>query len=189
MALLACASASPIYPIINTGPASGPVHATFGDLVATRRGLRPISLEGFSEDINQDGFVDPIAPAAPIVPAPIVSSYVAAPVLPAVAPTLIKAVEPVKVELPKVEVKKVELPAPVALPALPALPTTAYALPTPFAHAPLVAAPRLAQHALLTPGIVHAAPGFPVLGAPVAAVAPAVVAEKPAEVVAAVEEA
>ena len=37
----------------------GPLTPVFGDgLVATRRGLRPIALEGFSEDVDQDGFVD-----------------------------------------------------------------------------------------------------------------------------------
>merc|ERR1712072_1492510 len=53
---------------------AGPLTAAFGDLVATERGLRPISLEGFSEDVNQDGFVDPIAQAVPVVralPAPV----------------------------------------------------------------------------------------------------------------------
>ena len=28
--------------------------------MSTNRGLRPLSLEGFSEDLNEDGFVDPI---------------------------------------------------------------------------------------------------------------------------------
>merc|ERR1739844_108063 len=50
-----------------SGAAAGPVHPGFGDLVATPRGYRPLSLEGFSEDVNQDGFIDPIAPAAPVV--------------------------------------------------------------------------------------------------------------------------
>merc|ERR1712001_277668 len=62
---------------------AGPLTAAFGDLVATERGLRPISLEGFSEDVNQDGFVDPIAQAVPVVralPAPV------APFVPRLAP-------------------------------------------------------------------------------------------------------
>jgi len=57
-------------PYVNDGPVAGPLTAAFGDLVATERGLRPISLEGFSEDVNQDGFVDPVAQAVPFVPAP-----------------------------------------------------------------------------------------------------------------------
>merc|ERR1712024_403666 len=51
------------------------------------KGLRPIDLEGFSEDLDQDGFVDPIAPAAPApivapapIPAPIVRQVVTAPI-------------------------------------------------------------------------------------------------------------
>merc|ERR1711956_192645 len=45
----------------------GPVHAAIGGLVATKRGYRPIALEGYSEDDNQDGFVDPIGQVAPVV--------------------------------------------------------------------------------------------------------------------------
>ena len=64
---------------------AGPLTAAFGDLVSTERGLRPISLEGFSEDVNQDGFVDPIAQAVPVpvvraLPAPV------APFVPRLAP-------------------------------------------------------------------------------------------------------
>ena len=40
-------------PYVNDGPVAGPLTAAFGDLVSTERGLRPISLEGFSEDVNQ----------------------------------------------------------------------------------------------------------------------------------------
>merc|ERR1719341_2737832 len=50
------------------------------------RGLRPLSLEGFSEDVNEDGFVDPVGQAvAPVVTyaphaAPLVHhTYAAAP--------------------------------------------------------------------------------------------------------------
>ena len=64
---------------------AGPLTAAFGDLVATERGLRPISLEGFSEDLNEDGFVDPIGQAVPVAaplvaaPAPLVPTTFAAP--------------------------------------------------------------------------------------------------------------
>merc|ERR1719288_457782 len=51
------------YSNINPGPVAGPLTPAYGDAVATPRGLRPLSLEGFSEDLNQDGFVDPIASA------------------------------------------------------------------------------------------------------------------------------
>merc|ERR1712172_421486 len=71
--LLAAACAAP--QLVNQGPQSGPLTPVVGgDLVATPKGFRSIALEGFSEDLNEDGFVDPIAPAAPapiVVPQPI----------------------------------------------------------------------------------------------------------------------
>merc|ERR1711971_170801 len=73
---------------------AGPLTAAFGDLVSTERGLRPISLEGFYEDVNQDGFVDPIGQAVPVVQAPLFTSLVVrtlpAPVAP-FAPTAFAA--------------------------------------------------------------------------------------------------
>merc|ERR1712080_262765 len=41
----------------------------FGDAVHTPKGLRSYSLEGFSEDLDQDGFVDPIGQAVVVAPA------------------------------------------------------------------------------------------------------------------------
>merc|ERR1711902_35296 len=63
------------------GSASGPLTPLVGDLVATNRGYASLSLEGFSEDVNEDGFVDPIAHAAPVVPvaAPLAYHTIAAP--------------------------------------------------------------------------------------------------------------
>merc|ERR1712223_2093098 len=83
-------------PYVNDGPVAGPLTDAFGDIVSTERGLRPISLEGFSEDVNQDGFVDPIAQAVPvpvatpfIAPAPIAApAPVAAPLAVAPAPVV-----------------------------------------------------------------------------------------------------
>jgi hypothetical protein len=60
------------------GARAGPIHPAVGEIVATRRGLVNARLEGFSEDDNQDGFVDPVAPAA--VAAPVVAAA------PAIAP-------------------------------------------------------------------------------------------------------
>merc|ERR1712018_819861 len=78
-ALVAIAQCGPLNAVLTSGLPAGPVHPQVGNLVATRRGPRPIDLEGFSEDDNQDGFVDPIAPAAPVVySAPVV--HAAAPV-------------------------------------------------------------------------------------------------------------
>ena len=65
-ALLAVAHSGPVT-YLASGAAAGPLTPLVGDAVATPRGYRPLSLEGFSEDVNQDGFVDPIAPAAPVV--------------------------------------------------------------------------------------------------------------------------
>lgn len=67
-----------------SGPLTGIHH---GNFVETPRGLRPLDLEGFSEDLDEDGFVDPIVPVKPVavapaplhVPAP-VHHHVAAPV-------------------------------------------------------------------------------------------------------------
>jgi len=67
--------------VVNQGPQSGPLTALYaGDLIQTPRGLAPLSLEGFSEDLDEDGFVDPIADAAPAVAAPAATvQYAAAP--------------------------------------------------------------------------------------------------------------
>merc|ERR1712083_1191782 len=81
-------------PYVNDGPVAGPLTAAFGDLVATERGLRPISLEGFSEDVNQDGFVDPVAQAVPVA-APVFSAPFAP--LRTVAPAPVAAVAPAPV--------------------------------------------------------------------------------------------
>merc|ERR1711884_236289 len=69
-------------PYINQGAASGPLTPAIGDLVATPKGYKSLALEGFSEDLNQDGFVDPIGQAvvpvvqpAPVVAAPAVAAY------------------------------------------------------------------------------------------------------------------
>merc|ERR1739846_82415 len=102
--LLAAACAAP--QLVNQGPQTGPLTPVVGgDLVATPKGFRSIALEGFSEDLNEDGFVDPIAPAAPApiavpqpifntapvavapqvaFPAPVATPQFAAPFLPAV---------------------------------------------------------------------------------------------------------
>merc|ERR1712029_761991 len=53
-------------PYINQGAASGPLTPAIGDLVATPKGYKSLALEGFSEDLNQDGFVDPIGQAVAV---------------------------------------------------------------------------------------------------------------------------
>merc|ERR1711963_1314013 len=108
-------------------------------------GFRPLALEGFSEDVNQDGFVDPIAPAvaAPLVAAapavyahaPVVAPavapavHVAAAPLPYVGPTLSHS--PVVTSVKAVDVKpaEVEVEAPKVI---------SYAAPAVYHHAPAV---------------------------------------------------
>merc|ERR1712066_506903 len=147
--LLAAACAAPQH--VNQGPTTGPLTPVVGgDLVATPKGLRSIALEGFSEDLNEDGFVDPIAPAAPapiVVPQPIFNT---APV--AVAP-------------------QVAFPTPVATPqiAAPFLPAVR-AFAEPIVHnvvnqAPVAVAPQLA-----TPFVPPASVASPVFSAPVTTV-------------------
>merc|ERR1712130_837703 len=79
-------------PYINTGAASGPLTPAVGDLVATPNGYRSLALEGFSEDLNQDGFVDPIGQAVPVVHAVAPAATVkAAPVVQTVAAPAVAA--------------------------------------------------------------------------------------------------
>merc|ERR1712088_399312 len=85
----ACAAPQTVVNTVNQGPQTGPLTPIIGDAVATPKGFRSLALEGFSEDLNQDGFVDPIAPAAPapvVVPAPAPIARIAAPVAVAPAP-------------------------------------------------------------------------------------------------------
>merc|ERR1712038_9237 len=56
----------PLEGIVNQGPQLGPLTPAHGDLVQTPRGLASLHLEGFSEDLNEDGYVDPVAQAAPV---------------------------------------------------------------------------------------------------------------------------
>ena len=103
MALAAVSSAAPAADpqLLQSGLPAGPLTPAWGDLVATPRGARPLHLEGFSEDVNQDGFVDPIGQAvAPVVAAaPAILPYAGYPyALPALTAPAVKAV---KVEAPK----------------------------------------------------------------------------------------
>ena len=155
-------------PYVNDGPVAGPLTAAFGDLVATERGLRPISLEGFSEDLNEDGFVDPIAQAVPVAaplvaaPAPLAPTTFAAPA--PLAPATFAAPAPLA-------------PTAFAAPApLAASPLAAFAAPAPFVppvlsvaspvhHAPVVKAvvdtPATVEHEVhAAPLVHHFAPHF-----------------------------
>merc|ERR1711974_199010 len=74
--------------LLQSGLPAGPLTPAWGDLVATPRGARPLHLEGFSEDVNQDGFVDPIGQAAVAVAAPAVYAHHALPALTYALPTV-----------------------------------------------------------------------------------------------------
>merc|ERR1712183_858105 len=120
MGLFACSLAAPTTHV-NSGVPVGPLTPAFGDAVQTPKGLRSLALEGFSEDLNQDGFVDPIgqavvaAPVAYTVPhlvsaanvgvAPVAAVRTAVapvaynvPSVYATAPVAVKAAEPVEVK-------------------------------------------------------------------------------------------
>merc|ERR1711884_503459 len=158
-AVLAIAHCGPLNALLTSGAAAGPVHPAHGHLVATKRGFRNIALEGYSEDDNQDGFVDPIGQVAPVAVAPV--AY-AAPLVHHVAPY---ALPTVKVEAPKVEVK--------------AAPVVTYAAaPAVYAAHHVVTHPVTYTHTVPAGVLTHTVAGGYITGLPVVAAAPA--AEAPA---------
>merc|ERR1711983_622999 len=106
----ACAAPQTLVQTVNQGPQTGPATPLVGDAVATPKGFRSLALEGFSEDLNQDGFVDPIVPAAPapvVAPAPLVHTIAApAPIARVAAPAPVFAPAPIA--------RTVAAPAPIA---------------------------------------------------------------------------
>merc|ERR1711935_815310 len=166
-AVLALASCEPF---LTSGPAAGPVHAAIGGLVATKRGYRPIALEGYSEDDNQDGFVDPIGQVAPVVYAAPHYGY-AAPFGYAGVPYAHHVVPAVKaVEAPKV--------APVVYAA-------GYGYPHVYAAHHVVTHPVTYTHTVPAGVLTHTVAGHPVVGGILPAFAPrtVVVAAPAAEAV------
>jgi len=177
---------------VNSGLPAGPLTPAFGDAVQTPKGLRSLALEGFSEDLNQDGFVDPIGQAVVAAPVaytvPHVVSHPVAAVNTAVAPVAyhnVYAAAPVAVKAAEpVEVKSVPAVAPVT-----------YTVPQVYTHAvssvgvpastelltkTVVAAPAVQYVANYAP-LTHFVSGIPVAAAPAAAAA-APVAEEAAGV-------
>ena len=74
----ACAAPQTVVNTVNEGPQTGPLTPLVGGLIQTPKGFRSIDLEGFSEDRNEDGFVDPVVHAVPapiLAPAPIAPVY------------------------------------------------------------------------------------------------------------------
>merc|ERR1712128_20998 len=185
-------------PYLTSGAASGPLTPLVGDLVATNRGYASLSLEGFSEDVNEDGFVDPIAHAVPVVAVAAPVAYHHAVAAPIAYHHAIAA--PVAVAAPAVAAVKAAV-----------VPAATYAYAAPAAYH--VAAPPVVQHVgyqvhhqvhhvpqvsvqkhTSTHTTHHVINHAPVIGAfagliPVAAAAPAVAAEAVAEAAPVVEEA
>ena len=147
--LLSSSSAFPQHaalPVVNEGPVSGPLTAAYGDLVQTPRGLASLALEGFSEDLNQDGYVDPVVQAA--VPA----AAVAAPAVVAAAPAVVSTYHHAAAAVPTAAYHHAA-----AVPVAAAVPAATYhAAALPAVAAPAVAAVPAATYAY-APGAVHAA--------------------------------
>merc|ERR1712154_190966 len=171
-------------PYINQGAASGPLTPAIGDLVATPKGYKSLALEGFSEDLNQDGFVDPIGQAvvpvvhhAPVVAAPAVAAYsVKAPVAatkvvaaPAVATYTVPAATTKVVAAPAVAAYHA---APVAVATAPVVQHVGYNAHLTVQHVPQVSVQKHVTHHVTQHVINHA----PVVGAYTAGVVPAVAA-------------
>merc|ERR1711973_661044 len=163
----ACAAPQTLVQTVNQGPQTGPLTPIVGDAVATPKGFRSLALEGFSEDLNQDGFVDPIAPAAPapvVAPAPLVHT-IAAPA-PIVAPARVAAPAPVFAPAPVAHT----VPAPVfAHQVAPVFNAPApVAAAAPFVHtrvaAPVFSAPAttVVQHVAPTPVVTKTISPIPV---------------------------
>jgi len=142
-ALAAVGSAAPAADpqLLQSGLPAGPLTPAWGDGVLTPRGVRPLHLEGFSEDVNQDGFVDPIGAAV----APVAVAAPVAAALPAVhyGGYALPAVKPVEVKVEKVE--PVEIKAPVVT----------YAAAPALAHPVHYAAPALAHTVVHRPVATH----------------------------------
>merc|ERR1712027_76717 len=85
LAAAAVASAAPAADpqLLQSGLPAGPLTPAWGNGVLTPRGVRPLNLEGFSEDVNQDGFVDPIGAA--VAPVAVAAPAVYAAAAPALA--------------------------------------------------------------------------------------------------------
>merc|ERR1712244_160327 len=179
--LFACGLAAPTTHV-NSGVPVGPLTPAFGDAVQTPKGLRSLALEGFSEDLNQDGFVDPIGQA--VVAAPVaytVPHLVAAPNV---------GVAPVAYNIPNVYATApvaVKAAGPVEVKTVPAVAPVTYTVPHVYTHAvssvgvpastelltkTAVAAPAIqyvaAPYAHLTPFVSGIPVAAPVAAAPAA---------------------
>merc|ERR1712241_1279113 len=194
VAVLALAGVCLSRPHVNSGVPAGPLTPAVGDLVATPKGYRSLALEGFSEDLDQDGFVDPIGQAVPVVQhvAPVIN-YAAAPAVTyAAAPAIsYAAVKPVEVR--PVEVKAAPVPVHYTVPAAtvpvvhtaPVVQHVGYNVHHQVHHIPQVAVQKHTTQHVTHHVINHA----PVVGAFTGLLPAAVVGGAPAAVAPAAEEA
>merc|ERR1712168_1228262 len=136
--LFACGLAAPTTHV-NSGVPAGPLTPAFGDAVQTPKGLRSLALEGFSEDLNQDGFVDPIGQAVVATPVTYTVPHLVSATNVGVAPVAAvrTAVAPVAYNIP-VEVKSAPAVAPVT-----------YTVPQVYTHA----VPQVYTHAVSSVGV------------------------------------
>merc|ERR1719422_441826 len=194
LAAAAVATAAPAADpqLLQSGLPAGPLTPAWGNGVLTPRGVRPLNLEGFSEDVNQDGFVDPIgaavAPVAYAAPAVTYAGYA------------LPAVKPVEVKVEKVEPVEVKAPV-VTYAAAPALAHPVhYAAPVAAVHHAVVHQP-VATHTYTVPVSQHTEtvhvgthtytntlPHVLGAGAPILGGLPVVAAAKPADEAAVAEE-
>merc|ERR1711999_28834 len=156
LAAAAVASAAPAADpqLLQSGLPAGPLTPAWGNGVLTPRGVRPLNLEGFSEDVNQDGFVDPIGAA--VAPVAVAAPAVHAVAAPAVhyAGYALPAVKPVEVKVEKVEPVEVKAPI-VTYAAAPALAHPVhYAAPVAAVHHAVVHQP-VATHTYTVPVSQH----------------------------------
>merc|ERR1712037_490237 len=176
--LFACGLAAPTTHV-NSGVPVGPLTPAFGDAVQTPKGLRSLALEGFSEDLNQDGFVDPIGQAVVAAPVAYTVPHLVSAANVGVAPVAAvrTAVAPIAYNIPNVYAT-----APVAVKAaepveVKAAPVT-YTVPQVYTHS----VPQVYTHAVSSVGVpastelltktVVAAPAIQYVSAPYAPLTP-----------------
>merc|ERR1711990_1010022 len=151
--LFACGLAAPTTHV-NSGVPVGPLTPAFGDAVQTPKGLRSLALEGFSEDLNQDGFVDPIGQAVVAAPVTYTVPHLVSAANVGVAPVAAvrTAVAPVAYNIPNVYATApvaVKAAEPVEVKTAPAVAPVTYTVPQVYTHA----VPQVYTHAVSSVGV------------------------------------
>jgi len=151
--LFACGLAAPTTHV-NSGVPAGPLTPAFGDAVQTPKGLRSLALEGFSEDLNQDGFVDPIGQAVVATPVTYTVPHLVSAANVGVAPVAAvrTAVAPVAYNIPNVYATApvaVKAAEPVEVKTAPAVAPVTYTVPQVYTHA----VPQVYTHAVSSVGV------------------------------------